>query len=196
MMLIPAFEIAIWNAWLFWALQFAAMIIPELLMDEEAKAGRRRAASFVPFKKRSTKIIALSTHLIIIPFSIVYSVFLPLRIGTAWFYAGLVILAAALVMGILAALSFAAARADQPVTGGVYRISRHPIYLSGFLFQLSIAVACASWVMFLLAAAWIICFTIAVPEEESFLAERYGDAYRDYIKRSPRWIGFPGKVKA
>jgi len=188
---IPAFEIGIWNAWIFWVLELAAMIIPGIFMDEEAKAGRKRAANFVPFKKKSMKIIALSTHMIIIPFSIVYSVFLPLRIGTVWFYAGLAVLVSALVMGILAALSFAAARADQPVTNGVYRISRHPIYLSGFLFQLSIGIACASWVLLLLAAAWIICFTIVVPAEESFLAERYGDAYRDYIKRSPRWIGIP-----
>ena len=100
MSLTPAFEIGIWNAWIFWVLQFLSMIIPNFFMSEETKIRTKRAPQFVPFNKKE-KILALSTHVVIMPFSIIYSIFLPLKIGTAWFYIGLVIFILALVMSLM-----------------------------------------------------------------------------------------------
>ena len=195
MFLTPAFQIGVWNAWIFWALQFLAMIIPDFFMRKEAKKRTKRAAQFIPFKSKKTKIIALSTHVVIMPFSIIYSVFLPLQTGNAWFYTGLVIFISALVMGLMATISFANTPVDQPVTRGIYRISRNPIYLSGFLLNLSISIACASWIILLCAVLWIVCFRIVVPAEESFLIGQYDAAYREYINRTPRWIGRPKSGK-
>jgi len=31
---------------------------------------------------------------------------------------------------------------------------------------------------------------LAIPEER-FCLEKYGDAYREYMNRTPRWIGIP-----
>ncbi len=190
MTLIPAFEIGIWNAWILWVLQFLSMIIPNLFMNEEAKIRTKRALQLVPFNK-TEKILALSTHVIVMPFSIVYSIFLPLKIDTAWFYIGLVIFILALVMSLMTTISFATTPVDKPVTSGIYQISRHPIYLSGFLLNLSIGIACASWVVLLCAILWIVLWHMVVPTEERFLAEKYGDAYREYMNRTPRWIGTP-----
>ena len=191
MSLIPAFEIGIWNAWILWVLQFLSMIIPNFFMSEEAKIRTKRAPQFVPFDKKKEKILALSTHMVIMPFSIIYSIFLPLQIGTAWFYIGLVIFISALVMGLMTTISFATTPVDKPVTSGIYRISRHPIYFSGFLINLSIGIICASWVIMLCAILWIVFFHIVVPTEERFLIGQYGDAYREYMNRTPIWIGIP-----
>ena len=98
MSLIPAFEIGVWNAWILWVLQFLSMIIPNFFMSEEAKIRTKRAPQFVPFNKKKEKILAFSTHVVIMPFSIIYSIFLPLQIGTAWFYIGLVIFISALAL--------------------------------------------------------------------------------------------------
>ncbi|MBA7636457.1 hypothetical protein ES703_44077 [subsurface metagenome] len=190
MSLTPAFEIGIWNAWIFWVLQFLSMVIPNFFMSEEAKIRTKRAPQFVPFNKKE-KILALSTHVVIMPFSIIYSIFLPLMIGTAWFYIGLVIFILALVMSLMTTIGFAITPVDKPVTGGIYRISRHPICLSGFLLNLSIAIACASWVILLCAILWIVFFQFVVPTEEHFLVEQYGNAYRKYMNRTPRWVGIP-----
>ncbi len=191
MSLIPAFEIGLWNAWILWVLQFLSMIIPNFFMNEEAKIRTKRAPQFVPFNKKKEKILALSTHAVIMPFSIIYSIFLPLQIGTAWFYIGLVIFISALVMSLMTTISFATTPVDKPVTSGIYRISRHPIYFSGFLLNLSIGIACASWVIMLCAILWIVFFHIVVPTEERFLLEKYGDSYREYMNRTPRWLGVP-----
>jgi protein-S-isoprenylcysteine O-methyltransferase Ste14 len=190
MTLIPVVEIGVWNAWIFWVIQFLSMIIPDFFMNEEAKARMKRAPQLVPFNK-TERILALSTHVIIMPFSIIYSVFLPLKIDTPWFYTGLVIFILALVVSLMTTIGFASTPVDKPVTGGIYRISRHPIYLSGFLLNLSIGIACASWVILLCAILWVVLWHIVIPTEERFLIEKYGDAYRDYMNRTPRWLGIP-----
>jgi protein-S-isoprenylcysteine O-methyltransferase Ste14 len=43
--------------------------------------------------------------------------------------------------------------------------------------------------------AWIIIWHIAVKAEERFLLEKYGDTYREYMNRTPRWIGIPKSEK-
>jgi protein-S-isoprenylcysteine O-methyltransferase Ste14 len=190
MSLIPAFDIGIWNAWILWVLMFLSMIIPNFFMSQEAKERTKRATQFVPFRG-TEKILAYSTHVVIMPLAIIYSIFLPLQIGTAWFYTGLVIFALALVMSLMATINFAATPVGKPVTKGVYRISRHPVYFSGFLLYIGIGIACASWVLLLCAVLWIVFFHIVVPTEERFLIRQYSDAYRKYMKRTPRWIGVP-----
>jgi protein-S-isoprenylcysteine O-methyltransferase Ste14 len=195
MSLTPAFEIGLWNAWILWVLIFLSMIIPDFFMGKEAKIRTKRAPQLVPFSKKIEKILALSTHMVIMPFSIIYSIFLPLKIGTAWFYIGLVIFILALVMSLMTTISFATTPVDKPVTNGIYRISRHPIYFSGFLVNLSISIACASWIILLCAILWIVFFHIVLPTEERFLINQYGDAYREYMNRTPKWIGIPKSGK-
>jgi len=190
MSLIPAFEIGIWNAWILIVLFYLSMFIPDLFLDKEARKKSKRLSQFPPFKKKE-KILVLSTHAIIMPVALVYSIFLPLQLGTAWLYAGLAIYVAALILSITTLFNIASAPAEKPVTGGVYKFSRHPIYFSGFLMFVSVGIACASLVFLILAVIWIFFWQMVVPAEERFLIDEYGDDYRDYLTRTPRWIGIP-----
>lgn len=55
--------------------------------------------------------------------------------------------------------------------------------------------ASASWLFLLLSIVLIIThFYNAVPEERECL-EVYGNAYREYINRTPRWVGIPKSEK-
>lgn len=191
MSLKPAFEIGLWNAWILWIFMFLSMIIPNFFMSDEAKIRTKRASQFVPFNKKKEKILILSTHVVIMPFSIFYSIFLPLKLGTAWFYIGLVIFILSLVMSIMTTISFATTPVDTPVTSGIYRISRHPIYFSGFLLYIGIGIATASWIILLCAILWLVLFHIVSPSEEQFLLEKYSDIYHEYMNKTPRWIGLP-----
>ena len=190
MLLTPVFEIGIWNAWILQVLFYLSMFIPDIFLDKEARKKSKRMSQFPPFKK-TEKILALSTHAIIMPVVFIYSIFLPFKIGTAWIYAGLVIFAVALVFTITALINIASAPTDKPITKGMYKYSRHPMYFSGFLMIISVGISCASWIVLFLAVIWIVFWRIAVPAEERFLVEMYGDSYRDYMNRTPRWIGIP-----
>jgi protein-S-isoprenylcysteine O-methyltransferase Ste14 len=190
MSLVPAFKIGIWNVWILQVLFFLTLIVPELVMSKEGKERTKRATESVPYN-RTQKILAYSTHIFIMPFTALYSIFLPLKIGTAWLYVGLVIFALALAMSVITSVNYATTPLDEPVSKGVYRISRHPIYLTGFLLYIGIGIATASWVILLCAILWIVLFHFVVPFEERFLLEKYGDSYREYMNKTPKWIGFP-----
>jgi protein-S-isoprenylcysteine O-methyltransferase Ste14 len=190
MSLTPAFEIGVWNAWILQVLFFLTLIVPNCLMSEEGKKRTKRATQSVPFG-RTQKILAYSTHVLIMPFTIIYSIFLPLKTGTVCLHVGLIIFVLALAMSVIISVNFATTPLDEPVTKGVFRISRNPIYLSGFLLYTGIGIATASWVILLCAVLWIVLFHIVLPSEEYFLLEKYGDSYRKYMNKTPRWIGFP-----
>ncbi len=190
MSIIPTLEIGVWNAWILQAIFFLALMVPDLVLKKEGKERTKRATESLHLDK-THKLVAYSTHGVIMPFAVIYSIFLPLKTGTPWLWAGLGIFALALAMATMTTVSFATTPLDEPVTKGVYRISRHPIYFSGFLLYLGIGIAAASWVILICAMLWIVLFNVASPAEERFLVGKYGDSYREYMNKTPRWIGFP-----
>ena len=192
MSLIPAFKIGIWNAWILQVIFYLSMFIPDFFLDKEAKIRSKRMSMFAPYQKIE-KFLALSSHVVIMPLVFIYSLFLPLKIGSAWLYVGLPIFTVSILISVTTIFNIATSSIDKPVTKGAYRISRHPMYFSGFLMFISIAISCASWIVFLCGALWLVIWQIVVPTEERLLIEKYGDAYRDYVTRIPRWIGIPKK---
>jgi protein-S-isoprenylcysteine O-methyltransferase Ste14 len=121
-----------------------------------------------------------------------YSIFLPLKLNTFWFYVGLLIYLLGVFVVILSLLSFHATQADKLVTKGVFRISRNPGYVGDFLVNASIGIACLSWVFLLAAIVFFLLLRYyVVVVEEPFLMQKYGDTYREYLDRTPRWVGIP-----
>ena len=198
MSLIPEFVLGLWNAWIITVVGFLTMgggLFPMFLINNETMKKRiGESLTWSEFSK-TQKVVTVVTHLLIMPFTIVYSIFLPLKLGTVWFYVGIPICLLALVMGIMAGVAFATAPLDEPINKGVYRISRHPMYFAGFLEYVGIGIACASWVFVLCAGVWIITWNIGVIEEERICLKMYGDSYREYLNRTPRWIGIPKSEK-
>ncbi len=192
MSLIPAFEIGVWNAWIITVFLVLFGMVPGFFISKERKD---KMGKWPPVNK-TEKILALSTHVVIMPAAAIYSIFLPLQLGTAWLYVGLPICFLAGVMVVLAYINIIRTPPDEPVTKGAYHISRHPMYFSAFLVYLGTGIAAASWLFLLFAAAWIIMWHIVVPAEERGLVEEYGDAYREYMNRTPRWIGIPKSARS
>ena len=127
--------------------------------------------------------------------SMIYSVFLPIKLGTSWFFMGLAIWVLSMVIGLMTFASFGTAPLDELVTKGIYRITRNPACLSGFLADVGIGIACASWVFLLYAVLDITLMHISIGAEERFLLEKYGTTYEEYMNRTQRWIGIPKSRK-
>ena len=189
MSLIPEFELGLWNAWIF--------NLPDLLLFPIGIIIlRRREMQDVSASELSRKEKTLVSIMVVTLFaSYVYSVFLPLKLNTAWFYTGLFIYLLGIIIEIIALPNFATTPIDKPVTKGVYRISRNPMYIGEFLIYIGIGIACASWIFLLIAMVVRIGRNIFVISEERICLEKYGDAYREYIDRTPRWIGIPKSEK-
>jgi len=184
MSLVPAFEAGLWNAWIpavYW------LIIPVILTPLINKEARRKMVTWVPLGNKTEKIVTN----ILRPMTFVliaYSVFVPLALGTVWFYAGLPVFLLGAAIYTVAIINFGMAPPDQLVTKGVYRISRHPMHFGYFVMYLGIGIACASWVLLLCSIVYMALQDILHSSEERFCLEKYGDAYREYVGRTPRYF--------
>lgn len=120
-------------------------------------------------------------HLLVIA-SYVYSVFLPLNLGTHGFYIGFLIYLSGMLITIIANLNFATTSVDTSVIQGVYTFTRNPMYICEYLINIDISIACASWIFFLVTVIVAILECNIVVSEERFRLKKYGDAYRDCMK--------------
>jgi len=76
-------------------------------------------------------------------------------------------------------------------TTGLYRVSRNPQLVGGFLFIVGYSLLWPSWRGFLWAALWPVIAHIMVRTEEEHLERVYGEEYRAYCKRTARYFGLP-----
>jgi len=181
---IPVFEIGVWNAWIFMLINFLPMPI---IMRVRKGVLEDSMRSFGEVHKIVNRI---SWILWILAF--IYSVFLPLRLGTIWSYVGLPIALVGLVAFIMVIVSFVTTPiGEKPITTGIYRYSRHPMYVSQLVMFIGVGIAAASWLFLLLSIVYTGLGFIYAGSEERMCLEKYGDAYREYMERTPRWIGLP-----
>jgi protein-S-isoprenylcysteine O-methyltransferase Ste14 len=184
---VPAFEIGLWNAWI---LMLADAVTMPLFLRIARGRGAPSPSATLAEMSRSRKIVIYASKLIYIP-ALVYSIFLPLKLGTPWFYAGLPVAIAGLVMSKVVLRNWATAPPRKPVTRGLYRYSRHPMYVAGFIFFLGVSLATASWVFLVFTVVITAMSFYFAPLEEQMCLDEYGDSYRDYTKRTPRFLGIP-----
>ncbi len=142
---------------------------------------------------RAEKIILYGSKLLYVP-ALIYSIFLPLKLGTMWFYIGLPIILIGLIAGVMVLVNWATTPTDEPVTRGLYRYSRHPMYVAAFIMYVGLGIACASWVFLLFAVVITVVSFVYADAEEQLTLEMYGGSYREYMNRTPRYIGLPKSV--
>ena len=187
MSLIPAFEIGVWNAWIFMIWLLVPFFLEPLNIIPK---GREKGSNFTAEFNKMQKSALLSLHIIYL-LMVIYSIFVPLKLGTVWFYAGLTIYLLGLISYAMVFVGFATTPPDKLVTKGIYRYSRNPMHLSVILLLIGVGIAAASWIFLLLSVAYMIVPLLWVDAEERHLLKLYGDAYREYTRRTPRWIGIP-----
>jgi protein-S-isoprenylcysteine O-methyltransferase Ste14 len=189
MSLVPAFDIGVWNAWilmLYLPLHPLIMIAVDKLVGVGNITKKMGEAPYTETEKKIFK-----AAMVVMVIALIYSIFLPLKLGTPWLYIGLLVYLVGLIMWKIAIINIATTPHGQPFTAGTYRFSRHPMTFWGNIMHLGISIATASWVFLLLSVAVAILFHYTVIAEERGCLEFYGDAYRDYMNKTPRWIGLP-----
>ncbi len=190
MVIVPVFRAGIWNAWL--------LVTPVLLASQVLSYSTvsRKAGLFLKPKYTKYEKMALAGLMGALLGLFLSSIFLPLKLGSAWLYVGFPVYLVGLVYGFLAVLSFAITPADGPAVKGIFGITRNPMSFGIFLIMLGTGISCASWVFLILSVVALILVNIAVRAEERICLEKYGDAYRIYMKRTPKWIGIPRSEKS
>ncbi len=183
--LIPALKIGWLNGWLALALLVLTEGILFLIFPKNVVArlfdrsgwGQKQVAFTV-----AGKLCALACLILI--------VLTPLKVGSYVLGLG----AALIVVGLLglakALFDFKNTPPDEPVTRGLYKISRHPQIVMSSLVLLGACIAIGSWLAMGLWAAARLLEHFGILAEEEICLKQYGESYRAYLARTPRYFVF------
>ena len=184
---VPAFETGVWNAWIFMSV-FVLQYMGVLLVPGPVAERTSHAPEII--RNRQDRIMALLANGSWIGATL-YSIFLPLRVGTGWFYPGLALFIIGVIVLVSTSLSVFRTPVNEPFTGGIYRFSRHPIYLSMIFVYAGVSIAAASWLFLVITIITFFLQRYQLLKEERYCCGKFGASYHTYMERTPRWIGIP-----
>jgi protein-S-isoprenylcysteine O-methyltransferase Ste14 len=79
--------------------------------------------------------------------------------------------------------------ADSLIDSGPFRFTRNPIYLGNTVVMMGVSFYFDNgWFLLLGLVAAILVDHLAIRREEIHLAKRFGDEWRNYSTRTPRWL--------
>ena len=112
-------------------------------------------------------------------------------------YAGWIILAFGIVFLLWSSKSRKKGHAEGigPVESGMYAFVRHPEFLGHILIISALVIISQHWINFIVGAILIVLLCLAMIEEEKRNIEKFGDAYRDYMKKVPKINLIAGIIK-
>lgn len=184
--MIPEFQFGVWNGWWFTA---AYLAIHALLFFVIPRGAGKRLLTKPKLEGRPDRLL-FGVQQVLYFGIMIYAVFVPLKLGTAWFWAGLMVFVLGMTGYLVAMANFVSTPSDQPVVKGLYRISRNPIHVMSDIAWFGAGIALGSWVILL--ANLVLCALMhrTTRAEERYCLERYGLSYRDYMERVPRYFLF------
>ncbi len=122
-----------------------------------------------------------------------YGVFIPVSLNS-FFYVGIVCTLIGIAIVGLSFYSFS--QKAGLTTANIHKYSRNPNYLGIFVFIGGLTVM--GWSISIASIAYLLYFVYTlfylhwvVLQEEKFLTCKYGDEFRKYLKKTPRYLGLP-----
>jgi protein-S-isoprenylcysteine O-methyltransferase Ste14 len=187
MKIIPELRIGILNGWIPFVLYFVGLIISVLLYSKES-----RIWLFNNPKDESKKVLMLVRlfgQLAMVAY-ILMMVITPLNINKPIFIGGAVIYSIGYILEMRALHYFRRTPVGQPVVEGPYRVSRNPQWLGLFLVLLGSAIAAGIWLYIGIVVIVGIIYHTQILDEETACIKIYGESYREYMNRIPRYFLF------
>jgi protein-S-isoprenylcysteine O-methyltransferase Ste14 len=185
--LLPKFQAGILNGWIPLVIYFIGLIVSSSLYSKEARVWLFNNPQ--DENNNVFKYIRLFGQLAMVAY-ILMMVFTPMRIGDPVFLAGAIVFFIGFVLEMSALYYFRKAPIDRPVVNGPYRISRNPQWVGLFLVLLGSAIAVGIWPYLGLVVLVGIIYHKQILDEEKACLEKYGDSYRGYMERIPRYFLF------
>lgn len=186
---IPTFKIGLWNGWILTLFMLLHPLIINFVDKAVGTGNINKKMGEVPVEEGEKNPFPIPTVLLIILF--IFSIFLPLKLGTTWFYIGLAIYSIGIVSFLSSIITAAKTPMGQIFSRGMYRYSRHPLYLSFLIIFVGVSVATASWLFLLLSMGWMTFPLSQIISEEQGCLDSFGIEYREYLNRTPKWLGIP-----
>jgi protein-S-isoprenylcysteine O-methyltransferase Ste14 len=184
---LPDFKIGLLNGWLPLMLYFAG-----LLLALVSFSGQARARLFEDPKygmPASVKLVRLLGQAAMFAY-IGMMVFTPLKLSPLVFPVGVLIYVAGYGSVMIALHHFKHTPADQVVVTGPYRLSRNPQWVGLFLVSAGAAIMAGVWLYLGIILVVAIIYHLQIVAEEKACLEQYGDSFRAYMAKIPRYFWF------
>ncbi len=117
-------------------------------------------------------------------------IFSPLKIGQPVFAIGCVLFVLGFAGMMVALFNYRQTPLDQPVTAGLYRLSRNPQWAALVTMFSGSCIAVGSGAAVVLLAAATVFYHFRILGEERACLAQYGESYRAYLARVPRYFLF------
>ena len=188
----PALELGWFNGWtlllvLYLVYGILLLVFPRHVVKRLYEYNRsswiRRYRAFYVTEK-----LLLIVYIILVVLS-------PLKTDSFVFIPGIVLFSFGLTGFIIALFNFKNTPLNQPVSRGLYRISRHPQILMLFIAGSGIGIAIGSLFILLIQILASLFGRSRILMEEQDCLEQYGDLYRDYMKSVPRYFFIKTRVE-
>jgi len=189
MSFLPELDVGLWTAWWFSALYLVGNLWIMLFFPRESwkRFFEDPETQSEAGKPRARQKIAVGLSRFLWLGLVVYAVFVPIESGTLRSFLGLPMILVGMACYEVSLVNYASTPVSEPVVKGLYRVSRNPIYLSDFIFWFGVGVFAGSWVIVVVKLFGRVVSHYQILEEEAHCLEKYGDAYRDYMERVPRY---------
>jgi len=196
MELIPAFELGLWNAWILQVIYFIVSMQPlvfKRLLKRNIKDDTKKLKNISPTHVKKTLRSKMLYWFLFIVFiiSLIVTFFLPLQMESSWFYLGIILFIIGVFLNVFVIQSWITSIPNRPITSGIYRYSRHPMYISFFFSYIGICIATLSILFLILTLIHISLTFLQARSEEEYCVLTYRESYQKYMEETPRWIGFP-----
>jgi protein-S-isoprenylcysteine O-methyltransferase Ste14 len=181
----PQFEFSILGGWILLLIEWSIPILTLSLVSREI---RGRLLDRANFSKKQKKFLIFSKIFSLILLILIF--FTPLSLNSLEFYIGMITFIIGSFFQINAIVSFIKTPMNKLVTTGMYKVSRHPQDTSIFISYIGICLCIGSWVALLILFIGHIFKHYSVLAEEEECVELYGEAYKKYMEKIPRYILF------
>ncbi len=185
MELLPNLEIGLFNGWILIVLFFGVYGIMLIFFPKNAVARLYDRAG----QRKHQLLRRLCVGIFVLLWFILMSL-TPLKIGDEVFVIGISFYSLGLIGFVIALENFRNTPVDQPVTSGLYSISRHPQQLAVSVSFLGISIAIGSWPAFAVIILGVVEAHKKILAEEEACLKQYGESYKNYMERIPRYFLF------
>ena len=169
----------------------AFLIIPLILiryglLGAINKEALQRAAHFPSLIGKEKT--ALWVYQISVFCMLIYFFFLQVVADSELFYIGLSVYGAGLLLCIFSMVNFAKPKDSGINIKGLYRFSRHPIYVSYLVYYIGCALLTRSLIVLFLVVIHQVSVHFIILAEERWCLQTFGDEYVDYMKKARRYL--------
>lgn len=178
----PIFQLGVMNAWLL----CIPFLLPAFFIGVMRKDIAKRMSDMTGYNA-AEKFFTITASLAPYPFMI-STVWTPFTSFKPLLYGGLLLYGFGILAFYASIYVVILTPPDKPLSSGVYRLSRNPMYVSAALVFLGICMLSANLQLFAYLVGLIVFQHFMILAEERICRQKYGAAYQVYVEKVPRYL--------